>query len=157
MSDQLLRDLEPLLYREADLLDDRRFEDWLKLLTDDVVYWLPNFTYDGSPGEVGVIVYEGMQGLRARVARALHELNPTQKPPPRTRHFLTNIVVSGDSNGTASVTSNLLLYVSKDRRMTQYPGKSEHKLRKVDGNWRICQKKVNLLCNDLPLAQLPLL
>lgn len=157
MNPALVRDLELFVYKEADLLDDRRFDDWLKLCTDDVLYWVPNFERDGDPGEVGVIVYEGMQGLRARIARATHELNPVQKPPPRTRHFLTNIVVSGDGNGTAEVTSNLLLYVSKEKRLMQYPGKTEYKLRKTDGGWRIAQKKVNLLANDLPLSQLPLL
>jgi 3-phenylpropionate/cinnamic acid dioxygenase small subunit len=157
MNPALERELELFVYREADLLDDRRFEEWLKLLTDDIVYWVPNFERDGDPGEVGVIVYEGMSGLRARIARALHDLNPVQKPPPRTRHFLTNVVVSGDGNGAAEVASNLLLYVSKGKRLTQYPGKSEYKLRKTDGSWRIAQKKVNLLSNDLPLSQLPLL
>ncbi len=157
MDQALAHDLELFIFKEADLLDDRRYDDWLKLLTDDVLYWVPNFQHDGDLGEVGVIVYEGLQGLRARVARTQHELNPMQRPPPRTRHFLTNIQVSGDGNGTAEVTSNLLLYVSKDKRLVQYPGKSEHKLRKVDGSWRICQKKINLLTNDLPTSQLPLL
>lgn len=150
-------ELEQFIYREIDLLDDRRFEDWLKLLTDDVIYWVPNFQQDGEPGEVGVIVYEGLSGLRARVARMLHELNPVQKPPPRTRHFLTNIVMSSDGNGAAEVSTNVLLYVSRDKRLLQYPGKAEYTLRRVDGNWRISQKKINLLSNDLPLSQLPLL
>jgi benzoate/toluate 1,2-dioxygenase beta subunit len=150
-------ELEQFIYQESDLLDDRRFEDWLKLLTDDVVYWVPNYQRDGEIGEVGVIVYEGLSGLRARVARALHDLNPVQKPPARTRHFLTNIVMSGDGNGSAEVSANVLLYVSREKRLMQYPGKAEYKLRKVDGSWRISQKKINLLSNDLPLSQLPLL
>ena len=150
-------ELEQFIYQETDLLDDRRFEDWLKLLTDDVIYWVPNYQQDGDPGEVGVIVYEGLSGLRARIARTLHELNPVQKPPPRTRHFLTNIIMSSDGNGTAEVSTNVLLCVSREKRLMQYPGKAEYKLRKVDGNWRISQKKINLLSNDLPLSQLPLL
>ncbi len=158
MTDHTLREeLEQFVYQENNLLDDRRFEEWLGLLADDIVYWVPNAMEDGAPGEIGVIVYENLTGLKARVARTLHQLNPAQKPPPRTRHFVTNIVVSGDGNGAAHLSSNLLLYVSRDQQLFQYPGKSEYRLRKIGGGWRISQKKIHLISNNLPLSQLPLL
>ena len=34
-------EVEQFLYHEAALLDDRRFHEWLELLTDDVEYWMP--------------------------------------------------------------------------------------------------------------------
>jgi 3-phenylpropionate/cinnamic acid dioxygenase small subunit len=37
----LRMEIEDFLYREADLLDQRRFEDWLELLADDIVYFMP--------------------------------------------------------------------------------------------------------------------
>ena len=37
----LVREIEEFLYHEADLLDERRYEEWLELLTDDVRYWMP--------------------------------------------------------------------------------------------------------------------
>ena len=37
----LVGEVEQFLVHEADLLGDRRFEDWLGLLTDDVVYRMP--------------------------------------------------------------------------------------------------------------------
>ena len=40
----LIRDVEQFLYREARLLDDRRFHDWLELFTDDVRYWMASRT-----------------------------------------------------------------------------------------------------------------
>src|SRR5260370_27808353 len=36
MGDQLIREVEQFLYREARLLDERRFNDWLQLLTHTV-------------------------------------------------------------------------------------------------------------------------
>jgi benzoate/toluate 1,2-dioxygenase beta subunit len=158
MADRNLREeLEQFVYRENSLLDDRRFDEWLELLADDVTYCVPNADEDSPVAEVGVIVYEDLTGLKARVARTVHRLNPAQKPPPRTRHFLTNVMVAGDGNGTAEVSASLLLYVSRDQRLFQYPGKSEYKLRKIDGTWRIAQKKIYLISNDLPLSQLPLM
>jgi len=36
MNEDLTREIEQFLYREARLLDERRFEEWLALLTDDI-------------------------------------------------------------------------------------------------------------------------
>ena len=34
-------DIEQFLLDEADLLDERRFEEWIELMADDVHYWMP--------------------------------------------------------------------------------------------------------------------
>ena len=56
----LLKDeIEQFLYQEAELLDERRFEEWLDFLTEDIRYWMPmrrnvksgNWT-GNSPGKV---------------------------------------------------------------------------------------------------------
>ena len=36
-----MREIEQFLYREARLLDERRFHAWLELFTDDLRYWMP--------------------------------------------------------------------------------------------------------------------
>ena len=42
MSDSWLREVEQFLYREARMLDERRFHEWLDLFTDDIHYWMGN-------------------------------------------------------------------------------------------------------------------
>ena len=37
----LKEEIEEFLYQEAELLDERRYEEWLSLLTDDVRYFMP--------------------------------------------------------------------------------------------------------------------
>ena len=37
----LIREIEDFLYREADLLDERDYDQWLDLLADDIRYWMP--------------------------------------------------------------------------------------------------------------------
>src|SRR5215831_1324381 len=37
----LKQEIEEFLYHEADLLDERRYEDWLALVAEDVRYWMP--------------------------------------------------------------------------------------------------------------------
>jgi 3-phenylpropionate/cinnamic acid dioxygenase small subunit len=149
-------ELERLIYRESSLLDERRYDEWLEMLADDITYWVPNFCEDGPPGETGVIVWERRPALCARVARAQDPMNPTQRPPARTRHFYTNVLVEPSGTDTAVVTSSLLLYVSKDRKLLVYPGKCEHGLRKVDGQWRIASKTINFISNAEPMSSLPI-
>ena len=40
INEDVTREVEQFLYREARLLDERRFHEWLELLTDDVHYWM---------------------------------------------------------------------------------------------------------------------
>ena len=37
----LISRVEQFLFQEARLLDERRFEEWLSLFSDDGVYWIP--------------------------------------------------------------------------------------------------------------------
>src|SRR5260221_12245330 len=37
----LTQDIAEFLYREAEILDERRYEEWLALLADDIRYWMP--------------------------------------------------------------------------------------------------------------------
>ena len=38
---RLAREIEQFLYAEAELLDQRRFNEWLDLFTEDARYWMP--------------------------------------------------------------------------------------------------------------------
>jgi 3-phenylpropionate/cinnamic acid dioxygenase small subunit len=38
MREETIREVEQFLYREARLLDERRFHEWLELFTEDVRY-----------------------------------------------------------------------------------------------------------------------
>ena len=40
MADDVIREVEQFLYREARMLDERRFHDWLALFTNDIHYWM---------------------------------------------------------------------------------------------------------------------
>jgi 3-phenylpropionate/cinnamic acid dioxygenase small subunit len=151
------QDPEQFIYHEAALLDNREFEAWLELFADDAIYWIPNWDANGDPNDDGVIVYEDRTGLRARVARLLHPLNPTQVPVPRTRHFITNVVPASGEHGEVTVSSNQVVYVSQAGQQHQFAGACHHILRPGENGWRIKHKQVSLLANDAPLTQIPVL
>src|SRR3546814_11340964 len=56
----LLRlEVEEFLYREADLIDSRRFDDWLDTLADDLSYFMPirrNVQYGTHEDRTSVVV-----------------------------------------------------------------------------------------------------
>ena len=44
MNEALIREIEQFAYKEARLLDERRFREWLTLFTDDIRYWMAQRT-----------------------------------------------------------------------------------------------------------------
>lgn len=154
---QRQQEIEQFLYHEAWLLERRRFTDWLKLLTQDVAYWIPNAGEDSDIGDDAVIVYENFSALRARAARSLDPSNPSQIPPPRTKYFVTNVTITDESESLLQARASVLLYVLKDSRLEAHPISCEYRLRSMDDGWRIAFKKVYLISNNQPLSQLPLI
>jgi 3-phenylpropionate/cinnamic acid dioxygenase small subunit len=68
----LAREIEDFLYTEAELLDERRFEEWLDLLGEDVRYWMPmrrNVKF-GEQARDSVKGYEFLHGFKKRFERA---------------------------------------------------------------------------------------
>src|SRR5260370_30080940 len=86
----LAQDVAEFLYREAELLDERRYADWLTLLADDIRYWMPmrrnvkfgeegrEFTREGTD-----IAWfdEGKDTLTRRVRQIGTRLHCAEEPP----------------------------------------------------------------------------
>jgi phthalate 3,4-dioxygenase subunit beta len=80
--------------REAEVLDNRRYRDWLAMLTDDVVYRMPvrvtaAHSLEDSLSDMHHFD-EDRYSLEKRVERFETEHAFTEDPPSRTRHFVTN-------------------------------------------------------------------
>jgi 3-phenylpropionate/cinnamic acid dioxygenase small subunit len=155
----LKEEVEALLYREAELLDDRRFEDWLDLFTEDVRYWMPmrrnvpaeeparEFTREG----VDVNWFdEGKDTLSRRVKQIRTGVHWAEQPPSRICHMVSNVQLLGAPSDDASpaevtVKSRFLIYRNRVETETDLlVGKREDRLRRVDGAWRIARRKIIL-------------
>lgn len=150
-------EIEQFLFHEAWLLERRHFDEWLNLLTEDMVYWIPNNDEDGDISDDAVIVYENLTALKARATRSLDPSNPTQMPPPRTKYFITNVTIAEESADFVRVRSSVLLYVSRESGLEAHPISCEHRLRSTSDGLRIAFKKVYLISNNRPLSPLPLI
>jgi 3-phenylpropionate/cinnamic acid dioxygenase small subunit len=170
MRDETIREVERFLYREARLLDERQFPEWIELFTDDVHYWMSGRTsrYPAASKAIGLLdhahsneelVQEGelaildetKETLRARVARLDTGMAWAEDPPSRTRHLVTNIEVeAGNIASELKVYSNYLVYRSRgETEQDFYVGRREDVLRNVDGAWKIARRKIILDQNVL--------
>jgi 3-phenylpropionate/cinnamic acid dioxygenase small subunit len=158
VSHERLHSVEQFLYREARLLDDRRFRDWLNLLTDDISYTMPtrhNRLRDGPneqweiDKELDELCFfdENRASLNARVERFYSGMAWAEDPPSRTRHFITNVELpDGDGHEEVQVFSNFLLYRSRleglEGDQDIFTGRREDTLRLVDGCWKLARRRI---------------
>jgi 3-phenylpropionate/cinnamic acid dioxygenase small subunit len=139
------------LYREARLLDARKFSDWLELFCEDAVFWAPAVGMDGeytTDPEVSLnfIYIVGRAGLEARVFRVESGGSLASNPLPHTRHLVTNVAVDSDGPAEVVAFANTQIVAYCEARGQQIiNGSYEYVLRKEDGGLRIAQKKILLL------------
>ena len=170
MGGELIREVEQLLYREARLLDERRFHEWLQLFTDDVRYWMvtrsnlyprsskaiailnPGRNVDETTEEDGLAVLdETKKTLEGRIARLETGMAWAEDPPSRTRHLIANIEVAPSHTASElEVFSSFIVY--RNRSETEqdfYVGKRRDAVRRIDGTLRISSRKITLDQNVL--------
>jgi len=153
------QEVEDFLYREAELLDERRYEEWLDLFTEDARYWMPmrrnvpsdererEFTREGT--DVNWFD-EGKDTLTRRVKQILTGVHWAEQPPSRICHMVSNVQIvqtrpPGPSPSEIAVKSRFLIYRNRVETETDLlVGKREDLLRQAAGRWRIARRKIIL-------------
>lgn len=140
------------LVQEAETLDERRYEDWLRLLTDDVSYRMPvRATVHGGAG-TGVLdgthhFDEDRYTLGKRVERLTGEHAWTEDPPSRVRRFVTNVrCAPGPAGDELTVRSYLLMFRSRgDARPPEWlAAERRDVLRSVGGELRLRSRDITV-------------
>src|SRR5207237_3300505 len=155
----LLRQIEQFLFLEARLADEGDYDGWEALWTDDGVYWIPANGDDIDPTSQMSILFDNRSRIALRVRQLKHDKRHAQNPRSRLRRLLGNVeLLDGDPADTEAgdvvVGANFVIYESRQRGTTIWAGRSEYRLRLVDGAWRMAGKKVMLVDNDRPLTTL---
>lgn len=140
------------LFREARLLDDREWDDWLTCYAPDVTYWMPAWDDDDAITEdphsqISLIFYPNRDGLEDRVFRIKTERSGASTPEPRTSHNVTNVEVVAERDGEADVRYNFHTLNHRYKVTDQFFGTMFVTLRKDGGNLLISNKKI-VLKND---------
>ena len=164
MQDDVLRQVEQFLYREARLLDSRQFRQWIDLLADDLRYWIPMRSNRYSAASKSISILDGSRyeeddlskesdqafmdedkdSLRRRVDRLDTGMAWAEDPPSRTRHLISNVEVEpGERESEVKVYSNFIMYRSRGETEEDfYVGSREDVLRNVDGSWQLASRKI---------------
>ena len=150
-------DIEKFLYREARLLDERRFEEWMNLFADDGYYWVPAAPDQDDPYDCVSIFFDDRATMKTRLSRLDHPKIHSQKPASRTCHYVSNVAVDEDHHvdGEILVRSNLMMLEFRLDKQNAYGGHCRHLLRvKPDGTFEIAWKRVDLINCDGTLEML---
>jgi len=143
-----------LVHREARLLDEQRWDEWLALFVEDCEYWMPAWKADGTPttnpqAELSHIYYASRAGLEDRIVRIRSGKSAASTPIPRTAHILGSVLPLESPAGRLRLDSTWASHVffPRSRESHAFFGRTEHQLVLRGRDWRIAKKKI-LLQND---------
>lgn len=149
---QIHHEVSQWLYREARLLDEERFRDWLEMLAPDIHYWLPlrenRFRRDRrpepGPDNCASVYNDDRFDLELRIKRFETGLVWSEDPPPRTNRVVTNIEVMAQADDSLlKVYSNLS--ICRSRRQDEevsFNAKRRDTLRRIDGRWKLARRHI---------------
>ncbi len=159
IDDPALRDsCRMLLEREARLLDQHRYEDWLGLFADECIYWLPATPEGGDPRREVTVSFDDRRRLEDRVFRLRTGYAWSQIPVSRTVRLVSNVeVFATEQDQVLMVRSNFLINEFRAGESRTLAGWCGHRLRRNGGGLEIEVRQVNLIECDQNLRNLSII
>ena len=149
MSDRL-RQVEQFLYRQAEILDAKRWTDFVDLFTADGIYWMPaepsQTTGDGVPS----IFYEDRDLMTVRAKRVTHPHAWSQAPQWATSHIVGNVTLAGEEDGALVVRSRFHMLEFRRDASRHFAGSYEHHLVPDGDGFRIKLQRVDMVNGQGP-------
>jgi 3-phenylpropionate/cinnamic acid dioxygenase small subunit len=165
---RLKADIEDFLYAEADLLDERRYRDWLDLLADDIIYFMPirrnvkfgqHAEHENTRQGVGISWFdEDKWTLGKRVDQILTGVHFAEEPLSRVCHMVSNVQIrrvtpSLDDPQEVEARCRFLVYQNRVEYETYtFVGKRTDLIRRTAAGWRIARREI-LLDQNVLLAK----
>lgn len=152
-------ELIAFVVHEARLLDERRWDDWYDLFTEDGRYWIPLQHDQTSRLSHHSLMDEDRLLLRLRIDRLGHARAFSQQPASRSQHFLqTPQVERLDSGPAGHLMRTAFLYLESRADVQQVLGGVAWHTLVVgpDGALKIREKRINLLNCDAALPPIQL-
>jgi 3-phenylpropionate/cinnamic acid dioxygenase small subunit len=151
----LAREVEEFLFREADTIDSRHFEEWLTLFTDDIRYWVPirkNLPFnqrfeDSTDDRQTAWIDDNRMTLSSRVYQVMTKVHWAEEPLSRVSHLVSNVYVDrveqGERGDEIVVKSKLLVHRSRmEEAGEMLVGKREDRIRRTSEGLKICWRKI---------------
>jgi 3-phenylpropionate/cinnamic acid dioxygenase small subunit len=159
----LLSSVSDFLYREADLLDERRYAEWLDMLAEDYQYSVPlrmNVAYGETDareqtraGREICWFDEGKETMSLRVDQLNTGLHWAEEPVSRVSHLVTNIRLDAVELPEVEVSCRFLVYRNRVADETDFlVGRRKDRLRQVGDSWQVVRREL-LLDQSVLLAK----
>jgi 3-phenylpropionate/cinnamic acid dioxygenase small subunit len=157
----LTQEIASFLYAEAELLDERRHDEWLALLADDIRYWMPmrrNVKYGDTEREFTRETEdiswfdEGKDTLTRRVRQIQTGIHWAEEPQSRIAHMVSNVALVAVAPDEREVLAKSRFLIYRNRVETETDllvGKREDTLRRAGDGWLISRRKIILDQNVL--------
>ena len=147
----LQREVEQLLYRQAELLDAKQWQAWMDLFVDDGIYWMParpeQTEWEGSPS----IFAEDKLMMEIRKGRVSHPNAWSQAPMWETNHIVGNVAIESVDGARVQVRSRFHLMELRRDTVRHFGGSYRHTLaRDAGGALRIVLQRVDLFNGQAP-------
>lgn len=148
---RLRLEFEDVLYQEAALLDEHRWDDWLALLDDQLRYVAPvraNVHEERALFDERwrlALFDDDRRGIETRIARLTSGAAHADDPPSRVRHFVSNVRILDNSGDRARVASNFLVFKSRrERDEVLFCGMREDVWHRNGGGWKLRERRILL-------------
>ena len=150
IADVAVRDqFRRLLEREARLLDQLRYEEWLSMYAPECIYWVPSTPRAGDPRREISVMFDDRRRLEDRVYRLRTGFAWSQAPASRTVRLVTNVeVFSTARDDTRMVRSNFLISEFWGDEIRILTGWAGYRVVRDGDGWKIQAKQVNLIDCD---------
>lgn len=139
---------------EAELLDERRFDEWLDLLHEDLRYWMPiarNVRFDRPEHEYtrehseANWFDEGKDTLRKRVLQIQGGDHWAEEPRSRTTHLVANVRVDAADGADITVKSRFVVCAYRlEHDFDLFIGKRSDVLRREQGVLKVLRRTIYL-------------
>jgi len=142
-------EVQGVLFHEARLLDDRRYDEWLAMFVPECLYWVPSRIEPGDPRTETGIYLDDRRRLLDRVAMIRTGHLHAQTPPSRTRRMLTNVEQWTSADGSLRARANVVIWEHRRGQTRAYPGWQAYEIvRDAGGSLALSTKIVCLLDCD---------
>ncbi|MBJ7575557.1 aromatic-ring-hydroxylating dioxygenase subunit beta [Luteimonas sp. MC1828] len=144
-------EVEDLLFTEAELLDTWQLNEWLALYTEDCTYLVPStdLPKDANPDRSLFYIADDATRLKERVVRLMKKTAHSEWPRSRTRHLVANVRILADDGDEVVAGAAFITARMKNGSNDQFIGSLRYRLRRIDGELRIAEKRITLDLENL--------
>ena len=141
----LHREVEQLLYLQAELLDGKHWQAWMDLFTADGIYWMPVAPEQTEWESTPSIFIEDKAMMEIRKDRISHPNAWSQAPQWETNHLVSHVAIESADDASIEVRSRFHMMELRRDSIRHFGGSYRHTLARGDnGRLGIRLQRVDL-------------